>query len=451
MGLALVLMPIAARYLGDAGYGKYGLASTIMFFVLILNDLGVNTFVTREVARKRDEANKYLINSILIKSAGVLFNGLLLVGFLALSGYDAEKQTAILIFAAYGIATSFVKLAIGVFEAFERMQYETLILILEKVLTTGLGVYVLVTGKGLFVFCGVFVFGGVVSALLSFYLIHLRFKRIRLDIDLGFCRDLIKESLPFGYSMMIAMIYNNTGILMLSFMATDEVIGWYFAAFRLLTQTNVIPTILVTSMFPALSRAYLGSDLQFRDWYTKGFKYLSFLAIPLIAGTILLAGPIVHLVFGEEFGNTALALRVLAIAAGLLFINIYLTGIFKAANRQRTLVQIQLVGLVINILLNYFLIKNYSYLGAAWATVLTEGIIFIVSFSYIYFLIARLNEVGFFAKSALATGAMIGVILLTQNLNVLFVVPLSILIYVSSLYLLRGFILQEFMLLKQNA
>ena len=99
MAMALALVPFAARYLGDDLYGKYGIASTIMFFVFLFNDLGVNTYLTREVARFREKADQFVSNAITLKLVLIIVNVLILVAFLWLSGYDESKKNAILIFA----------------------------------------------------------------------------------------------------------------------------------------------------------------------------------------------------------------------------------------------------------------------------------------------------------------------------------------------------------------
>ncbi len=446
----MALVPFAARYLGEDQYGQYGLASTMMFFVFLFNDLGINTYLTREVAKYPDKAGQFISNTIILKLGLIFINAAVLLLFLWFSGYEKSSQSAILIFAAYGIFTSFVKLGIGIFEAFDRMEYESLILVFEKVIITGLGIYCLLTGRGLFMFCWVFVLGGLLSCFLTFWLVHQKFNKLRLSFDFSFMKDLVKKSLPFGSSMILAQIYNQVGILMLSFLKTEKVLGWYFAAFRLLVQTNIFPTILVTAMFPTLSKAYISSQEKFREWFTKGIKYLLFLALPLVAGTSLLASPIILLVFGAEFANSIPVLKILSWTAGILFFNVYYAGIFKATDRQNILVKIQIFSLVVNVVINFFLIQKYSYIGAAWANLMTEVLILILSSLYIFTKITFINELWFILKSIAATALMVLTILLVADMHVLLIIPICVFIYFACLYLLKGFTFSELLLLKQG-
>ena len=450
MLLSFALVPFSTRYLGAEGYGKYGLAGTLMFFVFLFNDLGLNTYVTREVARKRDEAEKFLSYTFTLKIILAPVNFILLFIFLFISGYDKDTQIVILLFAAYGILTSYVKLGFGVFEALERMEYEMLVLIVEKVLVTSIGIFVLVTHRGLYLFCTVFVLSGLLSLALTLWMIRKKFAKLHFRFDTKYMWTMVKGALPLGYSMIIAMIYNYVGILMLSFLKSPEVLGWYLLAFRLLTITNTFPNILVTSMFPALSRAYVNSAEQFQEWFTKGFKYLSYLALPLIAGTMLLAPQIIHLISGADYANSVPVLKIMAWTSGILFYNIYFTGIFKAANKQKPLVYIQIASLFINIIINYILIRQYSYIGAAWATLATESVIFAANFIYIHLKVTRLRELSYLFKSLVSTILMIGFILL-QHWNVVLIVAISSTIYFTSLYLLKGFTFKEILLLRKES
>ena len=448
MLLSLALVPFAARYLGDKQYGHYGLASTLMFFVFLFNDFGVNSYLTREIARNREKAPEFVSNAIVLKILLMVVDLVLLFLFLTVSGYPKVAKYAIMIFAFYGLLSSFVKLGIGIFEAFERMEYEAIVLISEKILITGLGIYFLVNGKGLITLCMVFVASGIFSLILTYVLLRKKFVSLRLSFDWLSIKNLFRRSLPFGYSMILAMIYNYIGFMLLSFWVKPEVLGWYFAAVRLLAQTNIIPTILSTSMFPALSRAYVYSKAQFEYWFTKGMKYLLFLAVPLALGTTILARPLVLLIFGDQFMNTVPVLRILAWNAGMLFFNIYFAAVLKAGNKQNLLVIIQLISLVLNVILNYLLIKKYSYIGAAWANLLTESFIFVICYVYISAKLASIKEYGFILKTMLSASIMTLFVIRFANANIIYIAPLAGIIYVITLYLSKGFTIREIVLLK---
>jgi O-antigen/teichoic acid export membrane protein len=443
--LAFALVPLAARGLGDEGFGIYSLAGAIMYFVLLMNDIGINHYITREVAKDRSQAQNTFYHALLLKLLMIGLNIPLLLLFLKLARYPGQTNTVILIFSLYGIMSSIIQLAIGIFQAHEVMKYEALVYSLEKSITTLLAVFTLLMKWGIIAFSGVFLLGGLTSLIVCFSILQKVFG-FRLNAfrpDLSFIRRLFVEGMPFGLSLIIASVYNYIGILVLSFLENPEVIGWYSAAFRLIALTNIVPMILVGSTYPALSRFGAESDPQKTDLVYRCLKYLTFIALPLVAGATVLAADVINLVYGSDYGHSIAILRILVWAAALIFYNYFFGGFLKAMNAQKRLVHIQIWGLLINLVMNVLLIRLYSLTGAAYATVFTEGFIFIACFIAAGRFIVKLPEYGFIVKTLIATGGMIGVALLGRSIPILPLILICTGAYILILYGMKGFTLQE--------
>ncbi len=446
MALALAVVPVATRYLGDEQFGVYSLAGVLMYFVFLFNDLGLNTYFTREVARDTVAAQRWFANALSLKLAMLLPALLFLPALWFVPSLNDDARWAIVIFCGYGILSSFFQLSFAVFRAYERMGYETLILIIEKIITSALGIALLVQGYGLLWFCSVFLIGGVVSLALSLLFIHEKFFPLKLSFEPQFGRTLLQRSLPFGLSMFLVNVYDRVDILMLTAMTSASEVGLYAAAYKLLSLTNLVPTILVTALFPALSReAVLGSEEAARI-FTKGLKYLTFLALPLIAGAMVLADDLVVFMFGAEFQKAAPALQILSWVSGILFLNIFLATLLAAANHQKKLVYVQIGGLITNVSLNLILIPKYSFVGAALATLATESLVLAFCLLFAMIRITRLLEFSFIPKALLATAGMIAFCLFAREYNFLLVLAGATVVYFVLLYAVKGFRFGELLL-----
>jgi O-antigen/teichoic acid export membrane protein len=249
--------------------------------------------------------------------------------------------------------------------------------------------------------------------------------------------------------MFLVTIYDRVAVLMLGKMQSDEVIGWYGAAYKLIAITSVVPMIIVNATFPKLSRENQVRNEVVAALFTKGLKYLVFLALPLIAGVSLLAAPLIHIVCGPGYEQAIPALRILALTSALSFINIYLAGLFWATNHQKQMFFFQALALVMNIVLNFALIPNYGHLGAAWASVVTEGIIFMLSFYIAVTKITRIEEGFFVLKGVGATAVMTVFLLLVPPLHVVVSIISSMVVYFVSLFCLRGFAIEEILSFRQ--
>jgi len=100
------------------------------------------------------------------------------------------------------------------------------------------------------------------------------------------------------------------------------------------------------------------------------------LIIGLVAGIIIffIAPPLIPLIFGAEFANSARMIQVVLpgifILIGFRILNSRLTGMGK----PQVAIYTFLPALVINFIANLFLIPRFGGIGAAWATNISYGI-----------------------------------------------------------------------------
>lgn len=448
--LAFILMPVAARYLGDDGFGQYNLATAIMYIIFLVNDFGLNTLTTRENAREREQAAVLFGQALFVKVVFIVLSAVALGIAQWIYDFPPRIAMAVAIFAIYGVFSSMSQLATGVFRSFERMEYEAIVAILEKAVITGVGVYVLLRGGDLVMFSTVFALGGLASLAAGLFLVNRKFFPVRLHVDIARSQMLLKQAVIFGLSMFLVTIYDRVAVLMLGKMKSDEVVGWYSAAYKLISLTSVVPTIIVSATFPKLSRESQVRGEVVAALFTKGLKYLVFLALPLIAGVSILAAPLITLICGPGYEEAVPALRILVLTSALSFLNVYLAGLFWATNHQKSMFVFQAVALAANIALNLALIPNHGHIGAAWASVATEGLILALSFYVAVKKITRIEERNFFVKALGATAVMTAFLLIAPSIHILLSIVAAMVLYFASLYLLRGFVLDEILSFRQR-
>ena len=138
--LAFFYAMYAARYLGAAGYGilAFALAFTAIFGVL--TDLGLSSLMTRQVARDRSQALKYLANVGLMKTTLVAITFGLIALTINLMDYPQETITVVYLLGLYVILTTFAQMFYSIFQAFERMEFEALLQVVRNSLMVLIGV-----------------------------------------------------------------------------------------------------------------------------------------------------------------------------------------------------------------------------------------------------------------------------------------------------------------------
>ena len=147
------------RILGSEGVGKYAFAVVVWSYLDTLTNFGLGTILTREVAKDRTVANRYLGNTLLLR-LGLWVASLLVVALLigpaaGPLGITPDVALAILLLGA-GLLPSLVASTLtSLFQAHERFEYPAIATVFSQILKVGLGVPVLMAGWGFVGLAGV--------------------------------------------------------------------------------------------------------------------------------------------------------------------------------------------------------------------------------------------------------------------------------------------------------
>src|SRR5690606_6957812 len=134
LGMGFLYTIYTARYLGAKGFGilSFALAFTSIFGVFA--DLGLNTLATREISRSISLSEKYLGNIIPLKVILAIITLGFIVCTINLIGYSDETKKVVYIIALSAIFTTFIGIFNSIFQAFEKMEYQSIGLILQSIL-----------------------------------------------------------------------------------------------------------------------------------------------------------------------------------------------------------------------------------------------------------------------------------------------------------------------------
>ena len=447
--LSLVLSIFIARSLGDVIFGKYSFALAFAAIFAVFSDLGYGTLLIREVARDKSQASKYLNNIISMRVLlSLLIFALISITINAMD-YPADTKNVVYLFGIYMLVVSFSGVFMVTFRAFEKMEYEAGITILANLIRVSLGLLVLFLGYGLVELAFVFLFSGVFDFLLSFLICSRRFVKPKIELDFEFWKSTIKIALPLGMLSIFGLIYVRIDTIMLSVMKGDAVVGWYNAAYGLVLAFKPIPQLFMNALFPLMSGYFVSSKDSLKKVYEHTFKYLFILGLPLAVGITLLADKIILLFYGQQFYPSIIALRILAWDIPLVFLYVCSAFILASIDKQNQMAVIAGCAALINVTLNLFLIPSFSYVGAAVATIVTETVLITLYFIVISKNFYKLPIGKILIRPSIASSTMGFFIYYLININLLLLVILAVLVYFTSLYLVKGFSKDDLELLKR--
>lgn len=452
--LSFILIVAIARYLGSIGLGAFGFAFAFTDLLLNFIDLGIPTYMMREMAKKKEASGVYVSNILglrllMIPIVPAIAAAMWLAAVFVL--HTATPQTLLITALAIGgMALNFLTDPLRmVFLAHEKDSYYSALTILERLIFTTGGLLLVATGNGLVPVVSMYVVSQSVSLFTTAYFVRKKFTHFSAKFDMGVIIPIVKNSVWFWGATFLRMVYQRADTIMLGIMQGFAVTGWYIAAYRITEALTLVPIVVVPAIFPALSRLHTQSKESAKMLYEKTFYYMLVAAIPMAVGLTLTADRIIPFLYNRpEFYHSAIALKLLVWAEALLFIHFIMGFLLNAIDKQHLFTLATAIYAAANVALNLLLIPRYSYIGAATAAIITQAI----AVTTLYYLCAKngygLNLPKLIFKPAVAAAAMAAAIIALKGFYLPAVIPVAAAAYFVILFLVKGVGKDELRLIK---
>ena len=448
--LGFFLLIYIARYLGEVGFGKYSFAVSFTALFSIFANLGINQFIIRELARNKNLTNEYLTNVSLIK----LLLSFLAFGFIVLTinlmDYPQDTTYAVYLFGIYTILTSFALTFRSIFQAFERMEYHAVVMIIEKLILFLLVLFVLFSGYGLIELAYAYIFAGIVDVTLSFSIVLIKIAKPKPTIDFSLWKTLIIGSIPFGLNALFGVLFFKIDTVMLSVLKGDAAVGIYNAAYiPLLALGGIISQMVITALYPVMSRYFISSKDSLKTFTVLSSKYMAIIGFPIAMGCFVLANRFITLFYVDQYSASIIAFQILALYIPIRLVSSITGTLLTSINRQKARTVSAGFSALFNIVLNAVMIPYLSYIGASIATVLSEIFLY---FIFIYFINKHYKKLELhkhFIKPLIAALLMGVFVFYFKDFNLFLLIILAGLVYFVILVLLRTFTQEDKTIFKQ--
>jgi O-antigen/teichoic acid export membrane protein len=442
----------AARYLGAQGLGVLAFALAFTGIFSILTDIGLQTLMIREIARDKALAQKYLGNIAVLKIILVIITFGLIALTINLMDYPAETVRVVYLMALSVVFNAFSVPFYGLFRAYERMEFEALGGVVSGALLLAGAFYAISHNFSVSGFAWVYFITSLVTLAYTCAVAAWKFVLPKLEVNLKFWKEMLKQAWPFALGLVFMTLYFSIDSVMLSVIKGNEAVGWYNAAYRLISALMFIPMAYFSAVFPIMSRFHVTSQDFLRFTYERSFKYMLILGVPIGVGTTLLANKIIMLIFGLGYYNSIIALQILVWSMVFIFINGPFGQLFISVNKQLIGTWITIGTVISNIVLNIILIPRYGLTGASISTVAAMSLGFFINYiwsSRMGYGIPVKNTVGLIMRVLIASAVMGLPIYYFRDFYALAMVPASALLYFVVLYIIGGIDREDMLLFRQ--
>ncbi len=224
----------------------------------------------------------------------------------------------------------------------------------------------------------------------------------------------LRPALTIGTSQAMGLLNYNFDSVLLGFLTTARTVGLYNAAYKPVTIALALPLTYFVGLFPALSRTHAESREEFRGLVERSLRLAGLMAAPLAAGGTLLAAPVIALLFGASYAESASVLPILIWSAVFVILRGSYRHALTAAGHQALDLRCAMVSTGLNVGLNLLLIPRYGMMGAASATVIGDLAWFVLAYAFFQVRVMPLPALPCLWRPLVAGAAMAGFLWFTQ-------------------------------------
>lgn len=366
LGAATVLV----RYLGIVSFGRYVTVVSLVGIVGGVTEAGIVVFGIREFSARPPAERQHLMSSLLtlrlvLTAVGVVialcfglivgYRHVLLVGTLLVGAALLVQVTADVLSVPLQVNLQLGRL--------------TLVDLLRRTAALVLIAVLALLDARLVAFFAVALVSGVIAlALLAWF--ARSSLRIGLSMDFQRVRRVFADTAPYAIAVSVASAYFYVTVIVMSLIASDTQTGLFSTSFRVIQVLLGIPALLLTAIFPLLSRSVAADTAK--QAIGKVFTAAAICGAWLSLAVALGASFIIHVIAAGKADGAIPVLRIQAIVLGLSFISTSSSLTLVALRRYRALVATSCCGLAVNIAFDLALIPSLHARGGAIADVISE-------------------------------------------------------------------------------
>lgn len=380
--LPVIILPYLIRVIGLEKFGLIAFAQSFIQYFMILTDYGFSFSATREISLCKNEKKKVCaifssVMTVKIILAIISFAILLLI----INFIPKFKNDWLVYIFSFGAVIGNTLFPVWFFQGQEKMKYIAAINIIGSIVYV-ISIFIFVKSPADYLWVPALnslLF--LVTGILALYIV---FK----DFGVGFVfQDYIdiKGKFKTGWNIFISIVainaYTTTRIFAVGLLTNNTLTGFYSVAERIATLVQTFPLASFSqAIYPRLNKIFLKNKnraLKIMHKIQKSTALAYAVAMPVL---FLLAPLAVKVACGIAYEEVTISLRLLMVGVFFIAANAFRVQFLLVCGRTDIYSKIHILAALVGLPLIFFLINYFSYLGAAFSTIIIEAGIFALTF-----------------------------------------------------------------------
>jgi O-antigen/teichoic acid export membrane protein len=380
----LISIKLLTNYLGVVGVGNLNTITAYVNYFLVVADLGLFSVTVREISKNPKDERKIISNVFFIRLVSALAASFIAVGIIFFTPYRHDSNLLFGVMIACGFLFFNLMGSIGdmILQYRLKMQFSALAEFLSKIISLGaLITVILLKGNFLWVVFSSVALSGIMIFILKWYFAT-KYQKIKIGFESKLAKWIFDLAWPMGIVFIANNLYFRLDSLMLFVIKGAGAVGIYSVAYKILEVTVFFGSYFASSLKPILSRNITDNKEFLKGVMEKSFLVMLFISLPVTVVCMAYSREIITFLSNSNFAIGGPALVVLSMTLPFLYFDVLLGEILIAHDERKLLLKISAFILSFNFLFNLMLIPHYSYMGAAYGTLISEIILFFIFLHY---------------------------------------------------------------------
>jgi O-antigen/teichoic acid export membrane protein len=375
----IIIMALIARYLGPEEFGIWNYALALTTIVGSLAILGMDKIAVKELINNEQQQGSIVGTIIFMRLIAAITCMLVSTGIVMLSRQHQQLYLYCTIFSSLIIVLQ----SFDVLDYFYQAKNQVKRVIIPKVVV-------------FLIFCAIklliiylhgtlitFLWTAVIELLVTYAIIvtiywYYHTPGHPLQVSLFLAKTLLAKGWPLVISGLVVVLFLKIDLVLLDVLANPATLGEYVSAAKISELWYAVPTVLSVAMLPGLIQQKKNNKTAYIHTLEKWLRLSFWLSFAIAVFVTLTAHIIIPFLYGAGYSAASLMLMIHIWASIPVFTSIVLVQYLFVEGEYKIYLYANTSGLIVNVVVNLFLIPAYGGKGAAIATVVAYTTVYSV-------------------------------------------------------------------------
>lgn len=370
--LPLITTPYISRVIGPEGIGIQSYTYSIANYFVLFAILGISNHGNRSIAMVRDNDEKLNRTFSSIYLVQFIMSIIMIILYLLYSIFVVNDNRIIFIIQSIYIVSSLLDIN-WFFFGMEEFKLTVVRNIIIKI-ASALSIFIFVKkSNDLYLYSLILALGNLISQIVLWVYLkrYVKFVKVTKEEILTQIKPILILFIP----VISISIYKIMDKIMLGSMSNMIEVGYFENSEKIMNIPLGFITALGTVMLPKMSNLYAnGNESEGKKYIGLSLDFIMFISFGSMFGLIGVSPVLVPIFLGDKFINCINIVSMISVTIIFLaWANVIRTQFLIPRKKDKIYIVSTGIGAVVNLLINFLLIKKYGAIGATIGTIFAEA------------------------------------------------------------------------------